>query len=200
MSYEKLRNEIAATRLQSRSSGDVAAILAVIDQASSGYEITKKSTDLIVAEEFPQIIKMYVASLAVENKSRCTTEGYLRTLRAFFDSVRKPFDAVTTNDIRAYLYAYQQQRGVKNSSLDHIRTVINGFYAWCVREEYLIRNPVAKIAKIKSGPVNRPRMTALELETLRHACSTPREKALVDVLYSTGIRVSELTALQKKRC
>lgn len=197
MSYEKLRNEIAANLLRNRSAGDVADILTVIDRVANGYDIARKSTDLIVADECPQILRLYIASLAVENKSRNTTTDYLRKLRIFFRAVQKPYDAITTNDIRAFLYAYQQSNGVKNSSLDKIRAIINGFYAWCVREEYLIRNPAAKIAKIKSGPVDRPRMDAIELETLRSACKTLREKALVDVFYSTGIRVSELIALMK---
>ena len=197
MSYEKLRNEIITGLLQSRNVEDINSIMTVIDRSAIGYEIIQKCTDVTIADDCPQIVRLYIAAMAVENMSRQTAYQYFSTLKLFFGVVRKPFDAVTTNDIRAFLYSYQQQHGISNNTLNQYRARINAFFEWCVREEYITRNPSAKIGKIKPGPVKRPRMDALELETLRNACRTPREKALVDVFYSTGIRVSELIALLK---
>lgn len=73
-----------------------------------------------------------------------------------------------------------------------MRRIINSFYEWCVLEKILTYNPCKTIKPIKSDASMREPLTPLELEYLREACKNIREKAIVDFLYSTGCRVSEL--------
>lgn len=197
MSYEHFRNQIADSLLQSRSVEDVREILAAIDQVASGYDIAPKCTDLIVPDgPVPQIVKLFIASSAAAERSPRTVKDYLRILARFFEAVRLPFTQITTNDIRAYLYQYKQEHNVRESTLDHYRIVINNFFAWCVNDEYLVRNPAAKIQPYRIPEEDHPRLNRLELETLRSACHSLREKALVDFLYSTACRVSELCSME----
>lgn len=193
MSYENFRTDVLAQLVESFSSSELAKISNVLDSVSSDYEFSRKSKDLIVVEDLPQIVRLYVTSKTIENRSKATLDMYLRTLKMFFHTVGKPFDKVTSNDIRVYLFKYKETRAVNDSTIEGIRLIINGFYTWCVNEEYMQRNPAAKIASIKHDSPDRKPMSTLELERFRRACKTLREKAVVDFLFSTGCRVSELT-------
>ena len=192
MSYEKLRNDFMYRLSQSYSVKDVQNILSAFDLCAAEYEITKKVVDIIIPDKEMNIVKMYIASKAIENKSKRTLNVYYRVLTMFFKTVAKQIHKISSSDIRAYLYWYKEHRHVKDSSLDAIRSAICTFFAWCTDEEYLERNPAKKISKIKFQPHERQFMTPLQLEKIRQVCTDKREKALVDFMYSTGCRVSEV--------
>lgn len=170
-------------------------ILQQLDAVAADYDIQRSCTDLITVDGLPEIVKIYCASLAVENKSKGTIDGYKRELDKFFSTLRKPFNTITTNDIRLYMYKRQQENNLKKSSLEHVRVIVNGFYSWLVDQEYMERNPARLIDPIQVPKDGREAIPMVELEYLRAACETPREKALIDFLYSTGCRVSECAAV-----
>lgn len=112
-------------------------------------------------------------------------------------SVRKPVEDITTNDIRAYLYTYQQTHDVGNRTLDGRRIVIHTFLEWCRNERYISDNPANRISAIKYEVKPREPLTGVDMELLRDACRTYREKAIIETFYSTGCRVSELVNLNR---
>lgn len=89
------------------------------------------------------------------------------------------------------------QTEVSNVTLDKFRQIINGFYDWCVNEEYFSKNPCKNIKEIKFEQKPVRALTRMQLEQLRRACKDERELAIVDVLYSTGCRVNELVNMKK---
>ena len=99
-------------------------------------------------------------------------------------------------DVRSYLYHYQQERAISDRSLEAIRVVIASFFRWLYEEEYIAKNPCTKVKPIKYEYKERGFLSQLQIEYLRKACITLREKVLVEVLYSTGCRISELTNLK----
>lgn len=197
VSYELFRSSIVSRisemNLPPKQLND---IIAEIDRISSQYDITRRSTDLIVSSDFPEVAKMFLASLAVENKSKSTINDYKQKLFRFFSSVRKPYNTITANDVRLYLWQYQQDAGLQKSSLDHVRIVLNTFFNWLLDQELLQRNPCRLIDPIRYQTNKLPPMDTVELEYLRAACESPREKALVDFLVSTGCRISECAAVR----
>lgn len=195
MSYEQLRSSLSARLLDRLPVGLLRDVLQELDNVAADYEIKRTCTDLITAEGLPEVVRLYCAALAVENKSMGTINGYRYTLQHFFETVRKPFNTVSTNDIRVYLFNRQTEGKMKKSSVEHLRVVINAFYSWLVDEEIMERNPARKIAPIKYDRGARQAVKPIDLEYLRKACSSPLEKALIDFLYSTGCRVSECAAL-----
>lgn len=77
-------------------------------------------------------------------------------------------------------------------------SVIKSFFTWLVDEEIILRNPSSRIKQMKQ-PKRLPKaLTATELEKLREACETYRERALVEVMYSTGCRLSEVSGIKRK--
>ena len=169
-------------------------VLHMLDIVAQKYDINKQSTDLILQDEEGDwaIVKMFIAAKAIEKKSDGTLKLYTLILNNFLTDIKKPFNIITTNDIRVYLYNYQQNKQVKNVTIDLIRRILNSFYTWCCIENIMTNNPVKNIKPIKSDAAIRKPLEPLELEYMRLACKNYREKAMVDFLYSTGCRVSEV--------
>jgi integrase/recombinase XerD len=198
--YEQMKNSFLAelNRLIPDITGMTTQMICnALDKAAYPFEITAKETAIAVREEIiPEIVKVYIAVKKTEGLSNDTLENYARILKQFFLWVKKQPDAITANDIRMFLYNYQQYRHVSNITLEKYREMICWFFTWAYREEYIQRDPSRSVKSIKVEVKERQALTPLELEHLRLACKTAREKAMLEFMYSTGCRVSELCVVK----
>ena len=197
MSYDSLRNSLSGRLVDFLPPEQMQRVLYELDILAAEYDILPKPKDLIVYGDVPEVVKMYIAACAVRNLTPGTIQHYLQSLTVFFQTVKKPYDKITANDIRVYLYQYKEKRNVSPATIEHIRITFDSFFDWLVEEEYVERNPARKVARIRTPAAERQALDQLELEKVRMACQTLREKALVDFLVSTGVRVSECAALLK---
>ena len=115
----------------------------------------------------------------------------------FAARVNKSAAKVTTDDIRGYISYLDETRHLKDTSLQtHINT-LRAFFGWLHTEEKIKKNPMSKIKSLKLDKKGaRQALTVEELERLRDACKTYREKALIEFLVSTGCRLSEVAQLR----
>lgn len=177
---------------------EMETVLRELQMFTNDYDIHKKETSLVPYEEqLPECYRVYMVSKKIEGLSKGTLQTYKLYLEHFLLNIGKPLEQVTTNDIRVYLYTYQQTKKVSNRTMDGRRLVLNTFFDWCFQEGYLPENPCRQIHPIKYEMKMVEPLTGIELELVRDACRTPREKALVETFYSTGCRVSEMAALTK---
>lgn len=173
-------------------------ILQELQMFSNDYDIQKKETSVVPYEEqLPDCYRVYMVAKKIEGLSKGTLQTYKLYLEHFLLNVCKPIEEITANDIRVYLYTYQQTRKVTNRTMDGRRLVLNTFFDWCFQEGYLLQNPCRQIHPIKYEMKMVEPLTGIELELIRDACKTKREKALIETFYSTGCRVSEMAALTK---
>lgn len=196
--YEHFRNDfqcVAADHGMPEQA--IVDALGVLDKLVTRYEIHKKETSLVVYnEEVPEVVKIYLVCKKIEGLSQQTLDTYLRMLKLFFREMKNPLPKITTNDIRVYLFSYQQKRGCSNRSLDKYRQYLASFFSWAADEGYIQSNPMRTIPAIKYEKKPRENLTQLELEYLRQCCQTPRERAIIEFLFSTGCRVSELSGVK----
>lgn len=195
MSFESFRAEFSSLLRDRLPDDAVSSVLSSLDELSQSWDFQKKSTDLIVSDGLPEAVRLYIATKSIENVKKGTLYNYTADLRNFFLKVAKPVNSVEASDVRLYLAWYKTSRKVKDSTLDRIRIALKGFFSWCVDEDIIKKNPLRHVQPIRCADPERLPMTALELEKVRNACRTLREKALVDFLYSTAARVSELSNL-----
>lgn len=159
------------------------------------YEVTKRCTDLTVYDDAnDRIIKRYAACMSVDGKSQRTIEGYVRQIRRFAEFTGLRLTDAGIYDLRYYL-ACEKERGVSDRTLENSRSYLSTFYQWLAAEEIIPKNPCANLKPIKYTDKERKAFSAVELDALRHACSTLKERALIEMLVSTGARVSELTEM-----
>ena len=198
--YEHMRNEFLCAAHENGVAPDVlGAVVHILDTVAAHYEVKRKETALMVyGEELPETAKTYLVCKKLEGLSDHTLGAYMRTLKIFFREIRKPVEQIGANDIRVFLFKYQQARGCCSRSLDKYRGYLSSFFTWATDEGYLQRNPMRTIPPIKHEKKPRQNLTQLELEYLREGCRTPRERAIIEFLFSTGCRVSELAAVKKE--
>ncbi|QNB48190.1 tyrosine-type recombinase/integrase [Thermanaerosceptrum fracticalcis] len=179
----ELSPEIDQLQLRSR----IAGILAMYDIRPG--KITAGHPD--VAEK----VKLYLAAKKLEGLSPLTLEGYEIELRLFANFVQKPVEAMTTNDIRQFLGKFED---LKLSSISRKLSVLKSFFGWLTEEEIIPRDPTRKIKPPKKEKHLPKALSIEELELIRESCQTPRERALVEVFYATGCRLSEIQQLNRQ--
>lgn len=173
-------------------------IMGVVDRVGSEFEVTRKETSLATMDQtLPRIMMEYLACRSIEGLSNETLRNYKLALAHFLATMRKPLNMIETNDIRAYLYKYQQDRGISNRSLDKLRNTLSGFFHWAFSEGKIEKDPMMSVRPIKYTVKHKAALSQLELEYIRKQCYGLREKAIVELLYSTGCRVSELCNMKK---
>lgn len=191
--YENLKSQLVGRLSDHFDVANISYILEQLDIVMFDYDLIQKERGLIIYENgVPEILKTFIACKKVEGKSMASLQNYLLILKLFFMMVQKPLDKITSNDIRVFLNQYQQMRDISNRTLDQYQTYIKSFFTWCFDEEYLERNIAKKLKPVKYTRKERESLTQFELEKLRSVCETKRDTAIVEFLYSTGCRVSEL--------
>lgn len=198
--YKQLKNDFLVELDKVDIDADVMKlVIQCLNVAAKDYDISRKETAIVVYEhdKLPTLAKTYLVSLAVEGYSEQTLYNYTKNLENFFKSVQMAPESVKTNDIRVFLYKYQQERGVSNRTLDKVRGTISSFYKWATIEEYIVKDPTLALGKIKYEKKERQPCTQRDMEYLRLACKSKKDKAVIEMLYSTGCRISELARLKK---
>lgn len=141
------------------------------------------------------LLDAFIAAKRLEGCSEKTLIYYERTITAMLNSVSISATRIRTEDLRAYLTTYQQERGSSRITIDNIRRILSSFFAWLEAEDHIVKSPVRRIHKVKAAIRVKETYTDEELETMRDRCPTARDLAMIDVLASTGMRVGELVKL-----
>lgn len=198
--YEMFKNDFISAvneKMPGMTVAQFQQIMECLDVCASHYDITQAETALSVATGgINALVKIFIASKTVEGQAKDSLHNRLITLQNFFGAVNKPAEAITPADIRVYLYQYQQTRGVSNSTLDRIRSCISSFFKWITAEGYIPKDPSIPVKAIKCEKKQRLSLSQIEMEKMRRACKTLRDKAILEFFYSTGCRVAELCAVK----
>lgn len=141
-------------------------------------------------------IELFLSAKRLEGNADNTLEGYRLELMLFHRFVNKATVQIQTPDIRKYLASIE---GVMTSTIGKKLTALKSFFSWLVQEEIILRDPTRKIRPPKI-PKRLPKsLTVDELELVRETCNSKRERALIEVFYSTGCRLSELASMDISR-
>lgn len=140
-------------------------------------------------------LEMFIAAKKIEGCSARTVVYYKATVEHLLKCIDTPIRKITTDEIRSYLAKYQEKSGCSKTTVDNIRRNISSFFSWLEEEDYILKSPMKRIHKIKTVQPVKEIISDELIERLRDACLCKRDLAMVDLLYSTGIRVGELVRL-----
>ena len=143
------------------------------------------------------MLPIFIAAKRVEGCSEKSLRYYESTIRNMIESIDKQECQITTEDLRSYLDEYQQRGTVSKVTLDNVRRILSSFFAWLEDEDYIVKSPVRRIHKVKTGKTVKETYTDESLEIMRDHCDNTRDLAMIDLLASTGIRVGELVKLNR---
>lgn len=176
---------------------DQTTVRQAIEEVLYDYDVSPKETLPAVLDNMRDMILLYLATRKTEGLSNETLKSYGLTLGWFADSMRKNVENITAMDIRMYLARYSKT-GVKNSTMATKTDILRGFFNWLESEEYIPKSPMRKIKSPKVEKRIRDALTKEEFEILRTGAKTLRQKALLELLYSTGCRLEEVEQMKKQ--
>lgn len=165
--------------------------------AISNYDVSEKSTALVTVDTADEnILQLYAGTMLTEGKSKKTVAGYIRLLRKFREQVGKNFREINSFDVRIWIA--EMQKHVSARSCENYRAYLSAFFRWMSVEDLTQTNIMEKIKPIRYTEEVRHPFSEAEIDAMRTGCETLRDRAMLEVLLSSGIRISELCALDKE--
>ena len=140
-------------------------------------------------------LKMFLDAKQIEGCSERTISYYQSTINHLLKAVDISVRKMTTEEIRSYLADYQKINNCSKVTVDNIRRNISSFFTWLEEEDYILKSPMRRIHKIKTKTAVKEVISDEMIEKMRDNCAEVRDLAIVDLLYSTGMRVGELVNL-----
>ena len=158
---------------------------------------TGKGARIFGDKKNTELLNEFLAAKSVEGCSKRTLYYYRTTINNMFSSVNKPVKHITTDDLRQYITVYQRKGTAGKVAINNIRNILSSFFSWMENENIILKSPMRRIRKLKTGTIVKDTYSDESMELIRDNCKSPRDLAIIDLLSSTGMRVGELIKLNR---
>ena len=165
----------------------------VLEHTLFDYEVTKNKDDEVISEQ--NLVDSFLSAKKIEGCSEKTLKYYEATIHSMLDGIGKEIKYIVTDDIRCYLTEYQAKKNSSKVTIDNIRRILSSFFSWLEDEDYILKSPVRRIHKVKTGTNIKETYSDEALELMRDSCTELRDLAM---LASTGMRVGEMVLLNRE--
>ena len=167
----------------------------VLHMVFADCELVQKTELRVVDRGWQDDLDDFLMSKALEGKSVNTVDRYRYELSRLLSYTNKAVADITDGDISGYMRAYKSVRQVSNQTLQNIRAVFSTFFAWLRDRDRIRKNPMILVENIKVEKRVKKPFSDSDREKLLRNCLHLRDLAMMEFLYSTAVRVSELTSL-----
>ena len=193
---QNLITEVVQGMLPYLNNAQTEKLQEVLAHALFGYEVAKTDKDENVSEQ--NLVGLFLAAKRIEGCSEKSLKYYESTIMAMLDELHKEVKQIDTDDIRSYLTEYQARKKSSKVTIDNIRRILSSFFSWLEDEDYILKSPVRRIHKVKTGTNIKETYSDEALELMRDSCTELRDLAMIDMLASTGMRVGEMVLLNRE--
>lgn len=193
---QNLITEVVQGMLPYLNNAQTEKLQEVLSHALFNYEVTKTDNDANVSEQ--NLVDLFLAAKRIEGCSEKSLKYYESTILAMQDALHKEVKQIDTDDIRSYLTEYQARKKSSKVTIDNIRRILSSFFSWLEDEDYILKSPVRRIHKVKTGTNIKETYSDEALELMRDSCTELRDLAMIDMLASTGMRVGEMVLLNRE--
>lgn len=166
----------------------------VLMNVFGNVEVTSNNVEMMELTN-SDLLDSFISAKMIEGCSVKTIKYYESTLEKMLTSIDKRLDNITTDDLRRYLTEYKNAGHLSKTTVDNTRRIFSSFFAWLENEDYILKNPVKRINKVKTPRPVKETLTDEDLEVLCGNCDNIRDLAILELLISTGMRVGELVKL-----
>ena len=167
----------------------------ILQYTLAKYDVTENKQKKETSEQ--NFVELFLSAKRIEGCSEKSLKYYKATIDAMFNELQKGVKHIVTDDIRRYLTKYQEKKKSSKVTIDNIRRILSSFFSWLEDEDYILKNPVRRIHKVKTGINIKETYSDETLELMRDNCTELRDLAIIDLLASTGMRVGEMVLLNR---
>lgn len=161
------------------------------------YDCTPKEQSLVVYDGGDdELIKRFFLSKAVQGCTESTLHAYRNHILYALNAIQKHLKDVTSDDLRM-LFASMKVKGSSSAHIATVQRALSSFFTWAVQNDKLPTNPMLKVERVKVRNKIEEALTEEQMELVRSVMKTRRNKAIIEMLYSTGCRVSELCSINR---
>lgn len=164
-------------------------------------EITKNEYELAESIQGNDMEKLqyFKAAMRIKKLSEGSIKQYINAATKLRDYWCKNFEDISSIEIEAYLARKHQENHWRDTTLQNNMNYLRTFFSFLVKKELIKKNPMDKIDPVKLEKREKETFSIVELEKLKKAAAgSKRDRALIEILYSSGIRVNELVQLKWK--
>ena len=160
------------------------------------YELTEMTMlPAVDIHDNEWLLKRYVIDSLAADRKESTVKAYVGAVRELLRETGKHYSQITSQDITDFLAIKQHRDKVSQNYKSTLYRYFSAFFGWAYDNEHIKSNIMSKVPHVKAMQKKKERLTDEEIEDIRDACQTLKEKALVELLLSTGMRVGEVSAL-----
>lgn len=167
----------------------------VMQYSLTAYEVKENTNKEKNLEQ--DFVELFLSAKRIEGCSEKSLKYYKATIIAMLATLEKDVKYIVTDDIRGYLIEYQEKKNSSKVTIDNIRRILSSFFSWLEDEDYILKSPVRRIHKVKTGTNIKETYSDEALELMRDNCTELRDLAMIDMLASTGMRVGEMVLLNR---
>lgn len=193
---QQVIREIVQGMLPYLNNAQIEKLQEVVEHTLFSYTVTKEDNQSNAREN--DYTEMFLAAKRIEGCSEKSMKYYKVTITSMLKDINKEVKQIETNDIRTYLTDYQTRKKSSKVTIDNIRRILSSFFAWLEDEDYILKSPVRRIHKVKTGTNIKETYSDEDLELMRDSCTELRDLAMIDMLASTGMRVGEMVLLNRE--
>ena len=192
---QNLINDIVQGMLPYLNNAQNEKLQEVLQYVFADYEVREKQKQGKILKQ--NFVELFLAAKRIEGCSENSLKYYKATIEAMLNELQKDVKHIVTDDIRGYLTEYQEKKKSSKVTIDNIRRILSSFFAWLEDEDYILKSPVRRIHKVKTGTNIKETYSDEALELMRDNCAELRDLAIIDMLASTGMRVGEMVLLNR---
>ena len=194
-------NEILQAMIHSLDNEQIEQLKQVLEHNLFEYELVQTENSQKIADatqDNTELVGLFLSAKRIEGCSEKSLKYYKSTIDSMLGYTAKGLKHITTDDLRTYLTHYQTLHNSGRVTVDNIRRILSSFFSWLEDENYILKSPVRRIHKVKTGTSIKETYTDEVLELMRDNCKKLRDLAMIDMLASTGMRVGEMVLLNRE--
>ena len=146
---QNLTKDIIQGMLPYLNNAQIEKLQEVLTYALTNYEVTEnKNTENNSEQNF---VELFLSAKRIEGCSEKSLKYYKATIEAMLNELQKDVKHIVTDDIRGYLTEYQEKNKSSKVTIDNIRRILSSFFSWLEDEDYILKSPVRRIHRVKTG-------------------------------------------------
>ena len=175
---QNLINDIVQGMLPYLNNAQNEKLQEVLQYVLANYELTEKQKQEKTSKQ--NFVELFLSAKRIEGCSEKSLKYYKATVEAMLDELQKDVKHIVTDDIRGYLTEYQKKKKTSKVTIDNIRRILSSFFAWLEDEDYILKSPVRRIHKVKTGTNIKETYSDEALELMRDNCTELRDLAIIE--------------------